>query len=99
MLKDSSIFVACHRGLVGSALVRTLQYQGFSNIITRTHSEMDLENQAAVEEFFKANNRNMYSFLQLKLEGSMQITPIRQNSRTVICRFSAILSIVHTNTK
>ena len=52
MQKTSSIFICGHRGLVGSALVRTLQAQGFTNIITRTHPELDLENQAAVEEFF-----------------------------------------------
>lgn len=52
MNKQSKIFIAGHRGLVGSALVRTLQSQGFTNIITRTHSELDLQNQAAVDEFF-----------------------------------------------
>jgi GDP-L-fucose synthase len=70
MLKDSSIFVAGHRGLVGSALVRTLQYQGFSNIITRTHSEMDLENQAAVEEFFKSEQPD-YVFLSAAKVGGI----------------------------
>jgi GDP-L-fucose synthase len=62
MQKTSSIFVAGHRGLVGSSLVRTLQSQGFTNILTRTHSELDLQNQAAVEEFFK-NERPEYVFL------------------------------------
>jgi GDP-L-fucose synthase len=70
MLKDSSIFVAGHRGLVGSALVRTLQYQGFSNIITRTHSELDLENQAAVEEFFKSEQPE-YVFLSAAKVGGI----------------------------
>ncbi|HEX2957543.1 MAG TPA: GDP-L-fucose synthase [Chitinispirillaceae bacterium] len=70
MLKDSSIFVAGHRGLVGSALVRTLQYQGFSKIITRTHSELDLENQAAVEEFF-ISERPEYVFLSAAKVGGI----------------------------
>lgn len=70
MLKDSSIFVAGHRGLVGSALVRTLQYQGFSNIITRTHSELDLENQAAVEEFFEKEHPE-YVFLSAAKVGGI----------------------------
>jgi GDP-L-fucose synthase len=70
MLKDSSIFVAGHRGLVGSALVRTLQNQGFSNIITRTHSELDLESQAAVEEFFE-KERPEYVFLSAAKVGGI----------------------------
>jgi GDP-L-fucose synthase len=70
MLKDSSIYVAGHRGLVGSALVRTLQYQGFSNIIMRTHSELDLENQAAVEAFFE-KERPEYVFLSAAKVGGI----------------------------
>ncbi|MBO4507228.1 MAG: GDP-L-fucose synthase [Spirochaetaceae bacterium] len=52
MDKGSRIYVAGHRGLVGSAIVRNLQSKGYSNIITRTHAELDLLNQAAVSEFF-----------------------------------------------
>lgn len=52
MEKNSRIFVAGHRGLVGSAVVRCLQRQGYSNIILRTHQELDLLNQAAVNAFF-----------------------------------------------
>ncbi len=70
MQKDSSIFVAGHRGLVGSALVRTLQYQGFTNIITRTHAELDLENQAAVEVFFE-KERPEYVFLSAAKVGGI----------------------------
>ena len=62
MQKTTSIFVCGHRGLVGSALVRTLQSQGFTNILTRTHSELDLQNQSAVEEFFK-KEKPEYVFL------------------------------------
>lgn len=50
---DSKIYVASHRGMVESAIVRELQRQGYMNIITRTHKELDLINQAAVEEFFE----------------------------------------------
>jgi GDP-L-fucose synthase len=49
---DSKIYVAGHRGMVGSAIVRQLQEQGYSNIVTRTHSELDLVNQQAVTDFF-----------------------------------------------
>jgi GDP-L-fucose synthase len=52
MEKSDKIYVAGHRGMVGSALCRTLQAQGFSNIITRTSAELDLRNQAAVQAFF-----------------------------------------------
>ncbi|MDD2390000.1 MAG: GDP-L-fucose synthase [Desulfobacterales bacterium] len=48
-----SIFVAGHRGMVGSAVVRCLRAKGFANIITRTHDELDLTSQQAVREFFQ----------------------------------------------
>ncbi|NLD99931.1 MAG: GDP-L-fucose synthase [Fibrobacter sp.] len=62
METSSKIFVAGHRGLVGSAIVRSLKDRGFNNIIVRTHSELDLCNQVAVEEFFKTNQPE-YVFL------------------------------------
>ncbi len=52
---DNKIYVAGHRGMVGAAIVRQLEAQGYNNIITRTHAELDLCNQAAVREFFAAN--------------------------------------------
>jgi len=52
MNKDSVIYVAGHRGLVGGAIYRHLQKTGFTNLVTRTHSELDLTNQAAVYSFF-----------------------------------------------
>lgn len=52
MEKNSRIYVAGHRGLVGSALVRSLQANGYTNILTRSHQELELTNQAAVEQFF-----------------------------------------------
>ncbi len=50
---NQKIYVAGHRGMVGSSIVRHLQAQGYSNIVARTHAELDLTNQAAVELFFK----------------------------------------------
>ena len=52
MNKTARIFVAGHRGLVGSAIVRRLQAEGFENLVLRTHAELDLCNQAAVQQFF-----------------------------------------------
>ncbi|MDE6078941.1 MAG: GDP-L-fucose synthase [Duncaniella sp.] len=62
MEKDSKIYVAGHRGMVGSAIVRALRAQGYDNIITRTHAELDLTDQRAVAEFFAAE-RPEYVFL------------------------------------
>ncbi len=62
MKKTAKIYVAGHRGMVGSAIVRELQRQGYSNIITRTHSELDLINQAAVNRFFE-EEKPEYVFL------------------------------------
>mgnify|MGYP004438828921 CR=1 FL=1 len=62
MKKSSKIYVAGHRGLVGSAIVRNLKSNGFNNIITRTHSELDLTNQANVRKFFE-EERPEYVFL------------------------------------
>jgi len=53
MEKNAKIYVAGHRGLVGSAIVRALKAQGYENIITRTHKELDLIDQKAVAEFFQ----------------------------------------------
>ncbi len=50
---DSRIYVAGHRGLVGSAVVRALQRQGYQNLLLRTHQELELTDQAAVREFFR----------------------------------------------
>ena len=59
---DAGIFVAGHRGLVGSAIVRRLQAEGASNLVLRTRSELDLADQNAVEDFF-ARERPAYVFL------------------------------------
>jgi GDP-L-fucose synthase len=61
MNHDSKIYVAGHRGLVGSALVRRLRARGFENLILRTHEELDLANHGAVKQFF-AQERPQYVF-------------------------------------
>ena len=62
MEKDAKIYVAGHRGMVGSAIVRELERQGYTNIVTRTHTELDLCRQDAVEAFF-AQEKPEYVFL------------------------------------
>ena len=70
MEKNAKIFVAGHRGMVGSAIVRELKRQGYTNIITRTHAELDLLRQVDVENFFEAECPEYMFFLrQLKWEG------------------------------
>jgi len=62
MDKGAKIYVAGHRGMVGSAICRELERQGYSNLVLRTHRELDLVNQAAVNEFFAAE-RPEYVFM------------------------------------
>lgn len=62
MEKNSKIYIAGHRGLVGSALIRNLEKEWFSNLIFRTHTELDLLNQKSVEEFFQSEKPE-YVFL------------------------------------
>ena len=62
MNKNAKIFVAGHRGMVGSAIFRELSRNGYTNVITRTHSELDLTRQSDVESFF-AQEKPEYVFL------------------------------------
>ena len=62
MEKNAKIYVAGHNGMVGSAIIRTLQNQGFTNLIYRNFSELDLRNQADVEKFFQ-EEKPEYVFL------------------------------------
>ena len=71
MNKDSKIYVAGHRGMVGSAIVRELMRQGYTNIVTRTHSELDLTRQDQVEAFFAAEKPE-YVFLAAAKVGGIE---------------------------
>ncbi len=71
MKKDAKIYLSGHRGLVGSAILRRLQKEGFTNIVTRTHSELDLCNQQAVEEFFEAEKPEYVILAAAKVGGIM----------------------------
>jgi GDP-L-fucose synthase len=63
------IYVAGHRGMVGSAIVRNLQAQGYTNIVTRTHAELDLTNQAAVQAFFELEKPSKVYLAAAKVGG------------------------------
>lgn len=71
MEKNSKIYVAGHRGLVGSAIVRNLEERGFTNIIGKTHKELDLTKQDEVEKFFEAEKPE-YVFLAAAKVGGIQ---------------------------
>ena len=75
--KTDKIYVAGHRGLVGSAIVRSLQKKGYTNIIGKTHSELDLINQAAVTEFFEKERPEVVVLAAAKVGGinANQTTP------------------------
>ena len=70
MRKDSKIYVAGHRGLVGSAILRKLQSLGYNNIVTRSHKELDLTNQDATRRFFETE-RPEYVFLSAAKVGGI----------------------------
>ncbi len=71
MCKHSKIYVAGHRGMVGSAIVRELQRQGYDNIIVRTHKELDLTNQTDVEKFFMKEKPEYVFLAAAKVGGIM----------------------------
>ncbi len=75
MNKDSKMYVAGHRGLVGSAIVRNLEAKGYNNIIKKTHSELDLTNQEAVRKFFK-EEKPEYVFLAAAKVGGINANNI-----------------------
>lgn len=65
MDKNAKIYIAGHRGLVGSAIWKNLQEKGYTNLVGRTHKELDLLDGAAVRRFLMKNNGNMYFWLLL----------------------------------
>lgn len=69
MEKNAKIYVAGHRGMVGSAIVRALRAKGYDNIITRTHHELDLTDQQAVNDFFAAEKPEYVVLAAAKVGG------------------------------
>ena len=71
MEKDAKIYVAGHRGMVGSAIVRALEKDGYTNIVTRTHKELDLTRQDQVEAFFESEKPEYVFLAAAKVGGIM----------------------------
>jgi len=69
MTNKPKIYIAGHRGMVGSAIIRILQAQGYTNFITRTHAELDLINQAAVKDFFESEKPDQVYLAAAKVGG------------------------------
>jgi GDP-L-fucose synthase len=69
MQLDSKIYIAGHRGMVGSALIKNLSQKGFANFITRTSSELDLRNQTAVNDFFASQKPDYVYMAAAKVGG------------------------------
>jgi len=69
MNKHSKIYIAGHRGLVGSAIVRKLQQEGYDNLLMKTHSELDLMNQSDVQDFFESEKPDYVILAAAKVGG------------------------------
>jgi len=85
MNKDSKIYVAGHTGLVGSALLRKLKKEGYTNILTRSHRELDLLDQKAVASFFE-KEKPEYVLLAAARVGGIMATLNRDASREMLKR-------------
>ena len=77
--KNSKIFLAGHKGLVGSAILRELKKKGFKKIIYATRSQLDLTNQSKVLNFLKRKKPKYIIIERQKLEGFIQIINIGEN--------------------
>ena len=67
--QNQKIYIAGHRGMVGSAIMVELQRKGYTNLLYRTHEELDLINQAAVKQFFETEKPNQVYLAAAKVGG------------------------------
>ena len=101
MNKVAKIYVAGHRGMVGSAIVRELKRQGYNNIITKTHSELDLCRQDEVEKFF-ADEKPEYVFLAAAKVGGIianSESPADFMYQNMMIEMNVINAAFHNNCK
>jgi GDP-L-fucose synthase len=81
-MTETRIYVAGHRGMVGSAIVRILQRRGETRLITRSHAELDLTDQAAVRAFFEAEKPEQVYLAAAKVGGIHANNTYPRNSST-----------------
>jgi GDP-L-fucose synthase len=81
MQKNSKIYVAGHRGLVGSAIVENLKSKGYTNIIGKTHAELDLLDQKAVADFFESEKPEYVFLAAAKVGGIIANNTFRAPSK------------------
>ena len=86
----SKIYVAGHKGLVGSAIIRKLKKKGYKNIIFRSKKQLDLKNQKKVLSFLKGNKPDFIFIAAAKVGEFIQMTSIEQNLFLIICLFKLI---------
>src|SRR5947209_13473057 len=91
MDKTDKIFVAGHRGMVGSALVRRLEAEAFSNVVTRERSQLDLTDESAVAKFFAEERPNVVIVAAAKVGGIKALPTIPR------CPATKILSVLSMN--
>ncbi len=94
MNKDDPIYVAGHRGLVGSSIERKLQARGFRNLLTRTHAELDLTRQEQVESFFE-EHRPAYVFLAAARVGGIGANS-QFPAQFIYDNLSIALNVIHS---
>jgi GDP-L-fucose synthase len=95
MRPNSKIYVAGHQGMVGSAIIRTLYKQGYSNVITRSKKQLDLRNKIAVEEFFLKEQPD-YVFLAAAVVGGIQAN-INNPAKFLIDNIQIQSNVIHSS--
>jgi len=93
MKKKDKIYISGHRGLVGSALLRTLKSEGYTNLITRTHNELDLTDRSKVEDFFK-KEKPEYVFLTAAKVGGI-LTNMSRPAEFIYTNLMIETSVIH----
>ena len=92
--RDAKIYVAGHRGLVGSAIIQELKLHGYTNIVTRTSKELDLRDRLAVEVFFQSERPEYVYFAAAKV-GGIQAN-IKQPAEFIYDNTAIEINVIHT---
>src|SRR5258708_36096937 len=97
MQRNARIYVAGHRGMVGSAIVRRLEAEGYAALLRRTHAELDLTRQQAVEEFFAAEQPEDVFDAAAKVGGSL--VNCSCPAEFILVNLSTPTNLIHTALK